>query len=866
MASPGYSIPPHGGTLVDRQLRGVLRDATLERVFSLPRITLSPMAISDLELIAIGGFSPLTGFMTRGDYESVVNEMRLTNGLVWSVPVTLPVSRERADALKEGQEIALEEPNGNVLGMLALEEKYEYDKTREAEMVYRTTDEAHPGVARLYAQGDVLLGGPIYMLNQPSNREFPEFQHTPAELRRMFAARGWRRVVGFQTRNPIHRAHEYIQKTALEVVDGLLLHPLVGETKKDDIPADVRMESYQVLLRDYYPPERVILGVFPAAMRYAGPREAIFHAIARKNYGCTHFIVGRDHAGVGNYYGTYDAQLIFDEFKPEELGITPMFFEHSFYCKKCEAIVTAKTCPHDKSNHLFLSGTQVRDKLSIGEILPREFTRPEVSQVLIDGMRKKRDAEALDEYRAGGKERKVVVIGLDCADPKLVFDQWKADLPNLNRLMDRGVYGSLRSTTPPITVPAWSSMLTSKDPGQLGFYGFRNRADHSYDRMSIANSRSVTEDTVWDILSREGRRSILLGVPQTYPPKPVNGYVITDFLTPSINSQYTYPTDLKEEIAGWVGEYMLDVPNFRTEDKARLLKDIYEMTRRRFKVARHLLTEKEWDFFMMVEMGIDRIHHGFWKYMDQTHPKYEAGNKYENAIRDYYVYVDELIGQLLELVSDDTIVMVVSDHGVMKMDGGICINEWLIQEGYLALKEYPSSQVPLEKVEINWSKTRAWGSGGYYARLFMNVQGREPEGIIAPEAYKAERDALVARLEAICDPGGNNIGTIALKPQDVYKDIKNIPPDLIVYFGGLNWRSVGTVGSNQIHTFENDTGPDDANHAQDGICIMYDPRQSIGQRKDGRWQLMDIAPSILTAMGIQPPADMQGKTIIIKGE
>ncbi len=355
------------------------------------------MAVSDLELIAVGAFSPLTGFMTSNVYRTVLDDMRLPNGLAWTIPVTLPVSREEAATVKEGQEVALVEHTAeggeNIMGILQVAERYEYDKPEEAAEVYLTADDAHPGVARLYQQGDVLLGGDIYLLNRPSEIEFPEFRHDPAQTRRMFAARGWRRIVAFQTRNPIHRAHEYIQKVALEIVDGLLLHPLVGETKEDDIPADVRMESYQAILRDYYPAERVLLGVYPAAMRYAGPREAIFHAIARQNYGCTHFIVGRDHAGVKGYYGTYDAHYIFDEFLPHELFITPLFFDYAFYCRKCQAVVSAKTCPHDAEDHVFLSGTQVRRMLEQGEPLPEEFTRPEVSRVLIEGMARKRAEE-----------------------------------------------------------------------------------------------------------------------------------------------------------------------------------------------------------------------------------------------------------------------------------------------------------------------------------------------------------------------------------------------------------------------------------------------------------------------------------------
>ncbi len=398
MSEPYYDvILPHGGVLVDRVLRGEVRAAVRERAERMVRVPLDRMGLSDLELLAVGAFSPLTGFMLKADYDRCVEEMRLTNGLVWTIPITLAVEKDLADRIKEGQEVALCEGE-RVLAVMEVAEKYPYDrkvKEREAKEVYRTTDEAHPGVARLYQRGEVLLGGDIWLVDWPTavKTEFPELRHTPAQTRRMFARRGWRSVVGFQTRNPIHRAHEYIQKTALEIVDGLFLHPLVGETKKDDIPAEVRIASYQAILRDYYPAERVILGVFPAAMRYAGPREAVFHAICRKNYGCTHFIVGRDHAGVGNYYGTYDAQNIFDEFPPEDIGIIPLKFEHAFYCRKCGSVVSAKTCPHGPEDRVYLSGTQVRRLLERGEMLPEEFTRPEVARILLEGFRQWKRAQ-----------------------------------------------------------------------------------------------------------------------------------------------------------------------------------------------------------------------------------------------------------------------------------------------------------------------------------------------------------------------------------------------------------------------------------------------------------------------------------------
>ena len=380
-------IAPHGGTLIVNQVSAEEQAELRERARSLPWVVIGSRQIADLEMLAVGAFSPLNGFLQRADYLSVLNSMHLANGLPWSIPVTLSASTEQAAQLKEGEQIALVDAEGALYAVLQLQEKYPYDKQLEARQVYRTTDDAHPGVQVLYQQGDVLLGGQVRTLG-PFPSAFSHYRYTPTQSRQLFAERGWKRVVGFQTRNPVHRAHEYIQKCALETVDGLFLHPLIGDTKGDDIPADVRMRCYTVLLENYYPAERVILGVLPAAMRYAGPREAIFHALIRKNYGCSHFIVGRDHAGVGNYYGTYDAHYIFAEFSAAELGITPMFFDHTFYCKVCDAMASAKTCPHSSEQHVALSGTKVRQLLQSGTLPPPEFSRPEVAQVLIEAMRK----------------------------------------------------------------------------------------------------------------------------------------------------------------------------------------------------------------------------------------------------------------------------------------------------------------------------------------------------------------------------------------------------------------------------------------------------------------------------------------------
>jgi predicted AlkP superfamily phosphohydrolase/phosphomutase len=458
---------------------------------------------------------------------------------------------------------------------------------------------------------------------------------------------------------------------------------------------------------------------------------------------------------------------------------------------------------------------------------------------------------------------KVAVIGLDCAAPALVFERFQSRLPNLSRLASEGCWGRLLSTNPPITVPAWACMMSSQDPGQLGIYGFRNRKDHSYVGYSIANATALTRDLAWDHLGRAGANVIVLGVPPSYPPRALNGIQVGCFLTPNTRKTYTHPPDLREEIEKVAPGYVVDVEDFRTDDKAGVLGRIHDKSRKHFAVAKHLLKTRPWDFFMMVEMGTDRIHHAFWSHMDPASPKYEKGNRFENAILEFYEYCDREVGEILSLLPRDTTVLVVSDHGARSLTGGICFNEWLIKNGYLALKQYPDKPTPMNQLEIDWSRTKAWGDGGYYGRLFMNVKGREPQGIIEPADYEKVRDELVAGIEAITDPSGRNIGTRAYKPQEIYREVRNVAPDLMVYFGNLDWRSIGTVGSRSIHTFENDTGPDDANHDWHGIFMMKTPAgtpQPKGEQQGLR--LYDVAPTVLKLSGLTPPPEMIGRSLV----
>jgi predicted AlkP superfamily phosphohydrolase/phosphomutase len=465
--------------------------------------------------------------------------------------------------------------------------------------------------------------------------------------------------------------------------------------------------------------------------------------------------------------------------------------------------------------------------------------------------------------RAKLQTPKLLIIGLDCMEPSLVFNQWRQDLPNLSQLMAAGSYGLLESSIPAITVPAWSCMMSGRDPGELGIYGFRNRMDRGYGNMAIADGRAVKFPRLWDILGNAGWKVAVLSVPGTSPPYPVNGSLVSCFLTPKREVPYTHPPELADKIAEWMPDFLLDVPHFRSDEKERILSNIYTLCDQRFTLAERLLEEDALDFLMLVDMGVDRIHHSFWKPMDPRHPQYEPGSPYANAIHDYYCYVDRRVGELLTQCSDETAVLVVSDHGARPLIGGICLNEWLLREGYLTLKEIPATPTPLDKLEVEWSQTKAWGAGGYYGRVFLNVKGREPQGVIPLAEYERERSHLAEQLEALLAPNGQPLGVKAFKPQQIYQKVRGIAPDLIVYFDDLAWRSVGSVGMESIYTTDNDTGPDDANHAPYGMMIFYDPKQPRSGQEITQAQLYDILPTLLSRYGIPAPIGLRGKILPI---
>lgn len=457
---------------------------------------------------------------------------------------------------------------------------------------------------------------------------------------------------------------------------------------------------------------------------------------------------------------------------------------------------------------------------------------------------------------------KILVVGLDCAAPELLLGM--DDLPVIRHLMATGCYGRLESVVPPITVPAWMCMATSRDPGALGVYGFRNRSDHGYGAMTTVDRTSFDAPTIWDRIAVEGGRAILVGVPPSVPPRRMHGLSVGCFLTPdSDTGVFTHPPELSERIRSWVGSYPVDVADFRTDDKARLHREILAMTETHFEVVRRLVRDEPWDYFQFVEIGLDRMHHGFWRHHDPHHRKHDPDSPWREVIRDYYRLLDREIGSVLELVDDDTAVLVVSDHGARPIDGGFCVNEWLVREGDLALHARPDEPTPFERLEVDWSATRAWGAGGYYGRIFLNVEGREPRGTIPAADYEAVRSDLKARLEATVDPEGRPLGTRAWRPEDLYGEVRGVAPDLIVHFGDLAWRSVGGVGYPTVWLDDNDTGPDDCNHAQFGAFVLAAPGLPPGGERHGV-HLLDIAPTLLSLGGWQLPPDLQGRPFVGK--
>jgi predicted AlkP superfamily phosphohydrolase/phosphomutase len=454
---------------------------------------------------------------------------------------------------------------------------------------------------------------------------------------------------------------------------------------------------------------------------------------------------------------------------------------------------------------------------------------------------------------------RTVLIGLDCAAPEILFGESR--LSNLRQLMSRGCYGRLESVIPPITVPAWMCMATSRDPGSLGVYGFRNRTNYSYDGLGVVNSQSITAPAIWDYFGEDGK-VIVVGVPPGFPPRKVNGVSIGCFLTPdTTKSDFTHPIELKHTVNQLVGNYPVDVGGFRSDDKVWLKDQIYDMTRKHFQVIRYLMTNVDWQYLQFVEIGLDRVQHGFWKFHDREHRQHVPGNPFESVVRDYYAYLDEEIGTVLELLDDQDTVFVASDHGAQRLDGGFCVNEWLQREGLLTLKDRPEKPGPLKPAQIDWSRTQVWSEGGYYARVFLNVQGREPAGIVPSDQYEAVLNDVRARLEALPDDRGKPMGTQVFRPRDIYREQNRIPPDLIAHFGGLFWRSIGGVGYDTLYLQENDTGPDDCNHAQFGAFILSSPRVALRGEVEGM-HLLDVAPTLLDVAGRAIPPSMQGRSLL----
>ncbi len=455
---------------------------------------------------------------------------------------------------------------------------------------------------------------------------------------------------------------------------------------------------------------------------------------------------------------------------------------------------------------------------------------------------------------------KTLVIGLDCAAPEILFEDPR--LENFRYLMEMGCYGQLESVTPPITVPAWMCMATSQDPGSLGVYGFRNRSDYSYDGLKIVNSKSIRQLAIWDQIALEGRKANIIGVPPNYPPRRTSGLSVGCFLTPDPQTNvFTQPAELSGEILQRFGTYGVDVRGFRTENKRWLREEIFKLSRLQWDLVCHYLQNSSWDYFQFVDIGLDRVQHGFWKFHDPQHRQHEPGNAFAGVIGDYYCHLDEQLGRVLGLLDEDTIVMVLSDHGAKRLDGGFCINEWLIREGLLVLNRYPDQVTPFSQLDINWDKTLAWSEGGYYARVFLNVEGREPQGAIPRDACESVREAISAKLEMTLDDRGRAMKTRVFRPEEIYRDLRNIPPDLIVYFDDLYWRSVGSVGHGTIHVQENDTGPDDCNHAQLGAFILAASNCPLTGEVHGA-RLLDIAPTLLELGGYDLPPTMQGRSLV----
>jgi ATP sulfurylase len=833
-------IEPHEKILVNRTINKEKVNEILNK--NLKQVEISEDVALEIENIANGVYSPLIGFPSPEDIDSILETWKLKNGVVFPIPPLLHVKKQDFENINPGEEILLIY-NKDPFAVINVDGKTILNKEKYINKIFKTTDIEHPGVLFVSEINEFLITGPILKFGE--NHFFQEDSLTPIQMRKEIEKRNWGSITVFSTTNIPHKAHEYLQRTALEISDGLLIHALYQVTKPMKFSKGQIKDCYDVLINNFYPKEKVIFSFLPILPRSAGPRSSLMQAIIRQNFGCTHQIFGRDHEGFKNIYTKYESQEIFNSFP--EIKLKPLKLKGPYYCKKCRQITTENSCNHNENEKINISGTYLRKIIENKEEIPEFFLRKEV----LENLKEK-------------KFKKIFVLGIDGAMPEFFFGQWLDELPNIKKLLKKGCFAKLNSSIPPVSVVAWSSMTTGKNPADHGVFECLHRKEGSLGDFRIVTANDVKARRIWDILSGYGKKTIACTTPLTWPIKPFNGFLISGFMTPlTSETEFTFPKELKKEINSVIGKpFEIDIDDYRNLTKKSLLDKTYKITQMHIDAMKHLLKNKEWDLFFGVINGTDRTNHGFWRYCDKKHRKYVPGSEFENSLKDFYKFIDKEIGELLNLLDEDTLIMILSDHGITRMHNRVNLSDWLIKQGYLVLKEDIKVNQPtkFEHSMINWKKTRVFAMGAFDGQIFINLKEREPLGIVSSEDYETLLEELEEKLKQIKGDDGKTLNTKIFKKKDFFKGkYENSAPDMIVYFDDLEYGcNTSRIGNPTLWSPRTALGSDDAAHSSQGIFIMD---KSLQKGDIGEINIIDIVPTILNKFNLKIPEDLKGRVI-----